>query len=162
MKRFKTKNMKLLAYLKISFSSLLMLLLTSSCQDKKPQAAKEFDKKMEETVQIHDDVMPKMSEINGLINKLEQKQDSLAADQKIEEAKEKLQKGHDKMMNWMKDLSDTFTAQQINQGIQIKDKDSLKKALEKLEKLKSDAKDMKESVNSALKNAKQILSSTDQ
>lgn len=154
--------MKLTAYLKISFSSLLILLLISSCQDKTPQAAKEFDKKMEETVQIHDDVMPKMSEINGLINKLEQKKDSLVANQKIDEAKEKLKEGHDKMMTWMKDLSNSFTAQEINQGIQIKDEDSLKKALEKLEQLKSRAEDMKESVNSSIENAKEILSSTDQ
>ena len=150
--------MRVIKNIKPTFSILIMLFLIVSCQDETPQEAKEFDKKMDETVQIHDEVMPKMSEITSLIKQLEKKQDSLATSKNIEETKEKLQKGHDKMMTWMKDLSDSFTAQQINQGIQIKDKDSLQKALKKLEELKAEATDMQKLINSSIEDAEQILS----
>ena len=159
MKQYKTNNM--IKFLKISTSLLLLLLTVSSCQNETPQVAKEFDKKMDETIQIHDEVMPKMSEITSLIKQLEKKKDSLATSKNIDETKEKLQKGHNKMMTWMKDLSDSFTAQQINQGIQIKDQDSLQKALKKLEELKAEADDMQKLINSSIEDAEQILSSGD-
>ena len=159
MKPFKKIKMKVIQNIKTSFSILMMLFFIVSCQEETPKEAKEFDKKMDETIQIHDDVMPKMSEITSLIKQLEKNKDSLATSKNIDETKEKLQKGHDKMMTWMKDLSDSFTAQQINQGIQVKDKDSLQKALKKLEALKAEADDMQKLINSSIEDAEQILSS---
>ena len=161
MKQYKKTQMRFLKNIKPAFSFLMLLFLIVSCKDEAPKEAKEFDKKMDETIQIHDEVMPKMSEITSLIKQLEKKKDSLATSKNVDETKEKLQKGHDKMMTWMKDLSDSFTAQQINQGIQIKDQDSLQKALKKLEELRSEADDMQKLINSSIEDAEQILSSGD-
>ena len=159
MKPYKINTM--IQNFKIVTLLLAILFVFSSCQKETPKEAKAFDKKMEETIRIHDKVMPKMSEITKLIKQLEKKNDSLQSSKKLKRAKENLQKGHDQMMTWMKDLSDTFTAEQINKGIQIKDKDSLQKALKKLEELRSEADDMQKLINSSIEDAEQILSSGD-
>jgi glutamyl-tRNA reductase len=117
-----------------------------------------FDEKMEKTIAIHDSVMPKMSNINDMISKLEQKKDSLSESKKVQAAKEDLKQAHDQMMNWMKNLSNTFTAEQINQGIQTREADSLKKALKDLDELKKEAENMQKAINSSIKQAEDLLS----
>jgi len=150
--------MKCFHLLKYVYITFLSVILVSSCQDKAPKEVKMFDEKMEKTIAIHDSVMPKMSNINDMISKLEQKKDSLSESKKVQAAKEDLKQAHDQMMNWMKNLSNTFTAEQINQGIQTREADSLKKALKDLDELKKEAENMQKAINSSIKQAEDLLS----
>ena len=148
-------SIKTMKYFVMLFVSIILI---TSCQEETPKEVKTFDDKMEKTIAIHDSVMPKMSNINDMISKLEQKKDSLSESKKVQAAKEDLKQAHDQMMTWMKNLSNTFTAEQINQGIQTREADSLKKALKDLDKLKKEAENMQKAINSSIKQAEDLLS----
>ncbi len=148
-------SIKTMKYFLMLFVSIILI---TSCQEETPKEVKTFDDKMEKTIAIHDSVMPKMSNINDMISKLEQKKDSLSESKKVQAAKEDLKQAHDQMMTWMKNLSNTFTAEQINQGIQTREADSLKKALKDLDKLKKEAENMQKAINSSIKQAEDLLS----
>jgi uncharacterized protein (DUF3084 family) len=159
MKPFKYQMiMKLRKLLKYGSVSLIIALIITGCQDKAPKEVKMFDEKMEKTIAIHDSVMPKMGEMSNLMKKLEQKKDSLSETKEVQAAKQDLEQSHDQMMTWMKDLSNTFTAEQINQGIKTRDVDSLKKALKELDKLKNEAESMQRKINSSIEQAEELLS----
>ena len=127
-----------------------------SCADSQPKEAKLFDQKMAETIAIHDDVMPKMTKITTLITTLESKADSTNAEV-YEPTILKLKTGHDKMMEWMKSFGDEFSKTEINQGIQLRNSDSLKLRLKVLEESKQEAEDMKAHVMDAISNAEALL-----
>ncbi len=148
-------SIKTVKYFVMLFVSIILI---SSCQEETPKEVKTFDDKMEKTIAIHDSVMPKMSKISDMISKLEQKKDSLSESKEVQTAKEDLEEAHDQMMTWMKDLSNTFTAEQINQGIQTREMDSLKKAIKDLDKLKKEAESMQNAINSSIKKAEELLS----
>lgn len=148
-------SIKTVKYFVMLFVSIILI---SSCQEETPKEVKTFDDKMEKTIAIHDSVMPKMSKISDMISKLEQKKDSLSESKEVQAAKEDLEQAHDQMMTWMKDLSNTFTAEQINQGIQTREMDSLKKAIKDLDKLKKEAESMQNAINSSIKKAEELLS----
>ena len=152
-------SIKTVKYFVMLFVSIILI---SSCQEETPKEVKTFDDKMEKTIAIHDSVMPKMSKISDMISKLEQKKDSLSETKEVQTAKEDLEQAHDQMMTWMKDLSNTFTAEQINQGIQTREMDSLKKAIKDLDKLKKEAESMQNAINSSIKQAEELLSGNDQ
>lgn len=152
-------SIKTMKYFIMLFVSIIFI---SSCQEETPKEVKAFDDKMEKTIAIHDSVMPKMSKISDMISKLEQKKDSLSESKEVQTAKKDLEQAHDQMMTWMKDLSNTFTAEQINQGIQTREVDSLKKAIKDLDKLKKEAESMQKAINSSIKQAEELLSGNDQ
>lgn len=152
-------SIKSVKYLAVT---LISIILISSCQEETPKEVKTFDDKMEKTIAIHDSVMPKMGEMNSLMKKLEQKKDSLSDTKEVQTAKEDLEQAHDQMMAWMKELSNTFTTEQINQGIQTREVDSLKKAIKDLDKLKKEAENMQNAINSSIKQAEELLSGNDQ
>ncbi len=136
----------------------LMACILIGCTETRPKEADEFDKKMDETIAIHDEVMPKMGEINELLSDLETQMDSTNRE-RIELVMTKLQNGHESMMTWMKTFGDEFNKTEINQGIQTKDVDSLKQRLEALDKSYSEAKAMKEEIFTAIERAKVLLES---
>ena len=138
------------------FLLLSIVALLISCTDSKPEEAKLFDQKMTETIDIHDEVMPKMSKINELLSQLETQMDSTNVD-KIKPVKEDLKTGHDKMMAWMKSFGDEFTKTEINKGIQIKDIDSLKQRLDAINKSYDEAEDMRNHMQEAIQKAEALV-----
>lgn len=130
--------------------------LMMSCADSTPKEVAAFDQKMDETITIHDEVMPEMSKINKLIIQLEAQKDSTNLE-KYQPAIEDLKTGHDKMMSWMKSFGDEFSKTEINQGIQLKDVDSLKQRLKELEKSYKDAEAMQNHIQEAIRNAETLL-----
>ena len=130
--------------------------LIVSCADSTPKEVEQFNEKMDKTIAIHDEVMPEMSKINRLIGKLDAKMNSTNIDTYKPAIKE-LEAGHDKMMNWMKDFGDEFSKTEINQGIQLKDIDSLKLRLEALDESFNEAEDMRNHIQDAIKNAELLL-----
>lgn len=133
-----------------------LILLIISCGDSKPKEVEQFNLKMDKTIAIHDEVMPEMTKINQLIGKLEAKMDSTTTE-KYKPAVEDLKTGHDKMMTWMKDFGDEFSKTEINQGIQLKDADSLKSRLEALDVSYKQAQDMRNHIQEAISNAELLL-----
>jgi hypothetical protein len=126
------------------------------CQTQQPEEAKAFDQKMTEAIEIHDEVMPKMGKLSKLIVDLESKVDSTNAS-KYKPVILDLKKGHDMMMEWMKDFGDEFSKTEINDGIKLEDIDSLKARLKAIEISKKEAEDMKEQVMMAIENAEALL-----
>jgi len=134
----------------------LILGLIISCGDSKPKEVEEFNKKMDQTIAIHDEVMPEMTKINQLIGQLDAKMDSTTVE-KYKPAITDLKTGHDKMMTWMKNFGDEFSKTEINQGIQLKDLDSLKSRLRTLDDSYKQAVDMRNHIQEAISNAELLL-----
>jgi hypothetical protein len=143
----------------------LLLLLSYACKEVPSEEAENFDAKMKETIQVHDDVMPKMGEINSFISKLEAEKEILleSEDDHSEEielyegAISNLKQGHDLMMSWMKNFSNSFSRAEINSGLQTKDQDSIQAKTKLLEKQYKSAHEMKSTINEAIENAQRIL-----
>lgn len=133
-----------------------LLIFSISCSKPQPEEAKLFDQKMTETIAIHDEVMPKMSKITKLIKTLESQIDSTNTSV-YKPAIIDLKTGHDKMMEWMKNFGDEFSKTEINEGIQLKDADSLSSRLKALEHSNKQALDMKRHIMIAITNAEKIL-----
>jgi hypothetical protein len=127
-----------------------------SCADSTPKEVEQFNEKMDKTIAIHDEVMPEMSKINRLMGKLNAKIDTTNI-KTYKSAIKDLEAGHDKMMKWMKDFGDEFSKTEINQGIQLKDVDSLKLRLEALDESFNQAEDMRNHIQEAIKNAELLL-----
>jgi len=136
--------------------ALSFVIISCKSNDNQIKEAKEFNQKMEQTIAIHDEVMPKMSKINQLLSQLEVQIDSTNRMQ-IEPVMENLQSGHDEMMNWMKSFGDEFSKTEINQGIQLKSVDSIKQRLRTLEKSYQNAQEMKKQILGAIKKANTLL-----
>ena len=134
----------------------ILLGLIISCGDSTPQEAVDFNQKMKETIAIHDEVMPEMGKINQLMSKLETQMDSTNVEQ-YKPAVENLKIAHDKMMSWMRSFGDEFSRTEINQGIQLKNVDSLKQRLKALDKSFQEAEDMQNHIQEAIKNAEDLL-----
>ena len=145
--------------------SILFVIILLSCQDKPSEEAVAFDSKMKETIQIHDDVMPKMSEINSLISQLEAKKAELEEAEELDQEQinlldltiTNLKEAHDLMMSWMKNFSNTFSRSEINDGLTTTDMDSIKAKLKTLEAQYKSAESMKEAIIQSVENAKTIL-----
>jgi len=139
---------------KVIFAFIIGLIV--SCADSTPKEVEQFNEKMDKTIAIHDEVMPEMSKINRLMGKLNAKIDTTNIES-YKSAIKDLEAGHDKMMNWMKDFGDEFSKTEINQGIQLKDEDSLKLRLEALDESFNEAEDMRNHIQEAIKNAELLL-----
>ena len=143
--------MKILS--KLCLFSLAIVAL--SCAKETPQEVKKFKTLMGETIEIHDEVMPKMSSLNQNIQKLDTLKsiDSLKQQQAIKD----LKSAHDQMMSWMKDFSNTFTRAEINQGLQTENLDSIKLKLNELKNLNSEATKMKKAILNSLEEAQMLV-----
>jgi len=140
---------------------LLGLGLVFACNTEADKLSDEFNTKMDMAIEVHDEVMPKMSEIGYLINELEKEIDSLNRD-KYEAAMEDLQLGHDRMMSWMKTFGDNFSSEEIQKGLQTKNMDSIKQKLKLIEMNYSAAEEMKTLINSAIENAENLLNKNEE
>lgn len=104
---------------------LCILMATSliSC-DENAVLRDQYNALFTEVIDLHDELMPKMSELTNLEEQLEAKDSLGQADQQI---LENLKKADSRMMDWMHDFTDTYvkdrtpvakmTAQELEQGI---------------------------------------------
>lgn len=136
----------------IRFSFFILLsttLITIGCKEKQPQTD---SNKMAEVVAVHDEVMPKMSEIGKLVAKLKPLADSTETGLPYLKAMLDLQDAHTAMMDWMKGFGDRFDYEEIMEG---KPLDSQKEAWLLEEEVKVNA--MREQVNQSIVNAQELL-----
>ncbi|ETN94626.1 hypothetical protein [Zhouia amylolytica] len=133
--------------IKTAFSLFALLLMISCGNDNSKQEV--FDSLKKEVLKVHDEVMPKMGKINTLITELDSKIDTTEMGKSYEKAKQELEESHDMMMSWMKNFGDQF-------GGTIA-KDSLDKKIQLLEQEDIKVNDLKEKINSSIKNAEDLL-----
>lgn len=137
--------------LNLSLILILMLSFIACEQDKSEvkQLQKEFDTTMEETIKIHDEVMPRMVEINELLTELDirsKKKDTVG----FKENTEQLESAHKEMMSWMKSFSASFDRHEVNSGITTENIEELKAKNKLVEEYKASAEKMKDNVDKSI------------
>lgn len=133
------------------FTTLFLAMMVSCKQDKKIGESAEADQ-MKMVMAIHDEVMPKMSEIGSLANQLKKRIDSNEGGASEEKAIENLKEAHKSMMDWMQSFGDRFDSDEIMDG---KELSPTKK--EWLNEEEEKVKIVKEKINSSIANAKALL-----
>lgn len=139
-------------------SILTAFLIASSCNSlsKEEQA---FDSKMQEIIDVHDEVMPKMGEMSALIKNLESKIDSTTATKSYQKAQQDLKDGYDFMMEWMSDFSQKFPHDEKNKKFS---KEELTAKMKMLEEEEAEVKKLKDHITSSIQNAKSVLKITEE
>ncbi|MEW7291397.1 hypothetical protein [Aquimarina sp. 2304DJ70-9] len=141
--------------MKLSFlySVSLILLICASCNQLTGEEQK-FDTLMQEVIDVHDEVMPKMGEVSTLIKYLDPKIDTTAVGKTHAKAQQDLKDSYDFMMKWMSDFSDTFPHENEDSKMSAEKLSSQMKLLQE-EKVK--VHQLKDQINSSIKNAKKLL-----
>lgn len=110
-----------------------------------------FNNLMKENVAIHDEVMPKMTKLLGLIVTVEA---SDTMDKELQnDLLEKLKDAHSHMMSWMKNLSSEFSRDEVGGKIATVELENLKIKLAKLENSYQDAQEMSGKINESIEKA---------
>lgn len=116
---------------------------------------KEYDAMMKEIIDVHDEVMPKMSEIAMLQGKLREKIDSTTTSIPLKSAVNQLSAAHFSMMEWMENFGARFPYEErTGKKPYTQDFETRKKMLE--EELTA-VKKMREDVLNSIKGAEVIL-----
>lgn len=125
------------------------LLSATSCKESKK--VKESSQ-MEQVMDIHDEVMPKMGTLGKLVGQLKPMADSLGAESIEAKAMKDLQQANRSMMDWMQGFGNRFDSEEIMNGKELSDekKQWLKEEEEKVKKVKED-------INSSIERAEEIL-----
>lgn len=126
------------------------LLFTSlSCKEKNTEPAKN---QMAEVMAIHDEVMPRMSEISKLVSELKPLADSTAQGQKYQAAMTDLQDAHDAMMEWMRNFGDRFNPDEILHG-----KDLTEQKQQWLDEEEQRVRALQDKINGSIERAEKVL-----
>lgn len=147
--------------LKLSLVLFVSLSFTACQDDNKKEKTEvetlqqKFDKNMKETVAIHDEVMPKMAEINKLHADLEVQSPKMD-DEEYQRASAMLEEAHMEMMSWMKKFSNSFDSKEVNSGISTENVDDLKAKNELLDQFKTSAESMQTNINRSLEYGREL------
>ncbi|WP_188370398.1 hypothetical protein [Muriicola marianensis] len=95
--------------------SFLLLMFSCKTENKKPDQPT----KMQEVIAIHDEVMPKMTDISKLVAQLKPMADSTEAGLKYMRAMKDLQAAHRSMMDWMQGFGSRFDSDEILNGKEL-------------------------------------------
>ncbi|PQB03583.1 hypothetical protein [Aureitalea marina] len=106
--------------LPLSLVAVCFLLISCKNDGKKEEAelAQEATK-MEMIVEVHDELMPKMSEISLMITQLEGSMDGTEADSLKTKAVEDLKDANQAMMTWMMEFSDDYDSEEVMEGKEL-------------------------------------------
>ncbi|MFM1878651.1 MAG: hypothetical protein RLZZ241_1517 [Bacteroidota bacterium] len=130
-------------------ASLILGISISSC---KSGSDKQEPSKMEAVMAVHDEVMPKMSEIGKLVSQLKPLADSTENGLPYLKAMTDLQAAHASMMDWMKGFGDRFNYEEIMEGKPLSDQ---KQAWILEEEVKVNA--MRDQINTSIAAATSLL-----
>jgi hypothetical protein len=125
------------------------LISVTSCKESKKA---EETSRMEQVMDIHNEVMPKMGTLGKLVGQLKPMADSLGAESIEAKAMKDLQQANKSMMDWMQGFGNRFDPEEIMNGKELsKEKEQwLKEEEEKVKKVKED-------INSSIQRAEEIL-----
>ncbi len=129
-----------------------LLLAIASCKEKKEAAETESPSQMEQVMAVHDEVMPKMNNINSLISKLEAKIDPESADTTYQDAIRDLKDANKSMMDWMMEFGNHFNSGEIMNGEPLSEE---KKQL--LNEDQAKMNEVKEKMNGSIERAEALL-----
>jgi len=130
----------------------LSLALFLSCQEN-PKDSEKYAQ-MERILAIHDEVMPEMGTISGLISQIEPMYAADSTKVSFAKATEQLKEANGAMMQWMMDFSEDFTTDEIMGKTKI---DQAKQS--DLDRYEDSANRLKNQMHSAIKNAENLLKS---
>ncbi|TQD37662.1 hypothetical protein [Haloflavibacter putidus] len=129
--------------------------LVAACKNNPKDDLKErYKERLQEVIDVHDEVMPKMSKISSSISTLEDQLQTAENPEKVEKAIADLKYGYDYMMQWMRDFSNEFP-----DALDPEDytEEEYKERFKMLEKQKEEVLKMQEAVNSSLKQANKLI-----
>ncbi|WP_378172742.1 hypothetical protein [Aquimarina sp. SS2-1] len=135
------------------FLFIIGIIFTVSCNQLSKEE-QEFDTLMQQVIDVHDEVMPKMGTMSSLIKDLEPKIDTTTTGKSYAKAQKDLKDSYDFMMDWMSDFSNKFP-----HGEEITT-DDLEKFTSKMKMLKEEEVEvnkLRDQINSSIDNAKKIL-----
>ena len=95
---------------------LCLSLLAGACRGEKKETPDQDPNQMEVVLAVHDEVMPRMSEIGRLVARLKPMADSTETGLPYLKAMKDLQDAHQAMMDWMKGFGDRFDHAEIMEG----------------------------------------------
>jgi hypothetical protein len=132
-----------------SLLTIVGLLIITSCKDSKKV---DEPSRMEQVMDIHNEVMPKMGTLGKLVGQLKPMADSLGAESIEAKAMKDLQLANKSMMDWMQGFGNRFDSDEIMNGKELsKEKELwLKEEKEKVKKVRAD-------INSSIERAEEIL-----
>ncbi len=133
----------------LAFLSFILLVTACKTETKK----EDNSAKMREVIAIHDEVMPKMSEISKLVARLKPMADSTEAGIPYTAAMKDLQAAHQSMMDWMQGFGARFDSDEILNGKELSEK---KKAW--LLEEEQNVIELREEINGSIERAKALLS----
>jgi hypothetical protein len=109
-------NSKVLLLVSLILSLVSCVNNTKNASENKASTKEEVDAySMTAVMAVHDEVMPKMGEISLLIEKLKPLADQ-NPDSPYANAMKELQNSHKAMMDWMGDIGEAFTSDEILKG----------------------------------------------
>ena len=138
--------------MKISYI-LFALIVIVSCNTSS-EKEKRFDQLMTEVIEIHDEVMPKMSDISQLISELKKKADTTQTGKAYQEAQSELEESYDFMMTWMSDFSNKFPH---NEEVTDQNESEFDAKLRTLEEEKVEVTLLRDQINTSITNARALL-----
>lgn len=141
--------------LNLSLTILIALTILSSCGNELSKEEQEFDNLMQQVIDVHDEVMPKMGKISSLIKELEPKIDTTSTGKTYANAQDDLKGAYDFMMEWMGDFSDKFPYEEKNKKFTP---EQLAAKMKILQEEEIEVKKMRDQVNSSIENATKLLS----
>lgn len=127
----------------------LTLLIFASCKDNQKN---NNQNQMQEVIKIHDELMPKMSTISSLINKVDVKIKETDSTEALVNASKDLKEANDAMMNWMVGFSLRFDSQEVMEGKPLTDE---KQKLLNEEETKIKA--LRDQMEASIENAEKLL-----
>ncbi|GGX31488.1 hypothetical protein [Aquimarina muelleri] len=139
--------------MKLSFLYTSLLLLFISCNQLSKEE-QEFDLLMQNVIDVHDEVMPKMGEMSSLIKELEAKIDTTSQGQSYAKAQQDIKDAYDYMMTWMSNFSDTFPP--TDKDVTIAS-DEMAKQVKLLKEEEIKVNTLRDKINSSIKKAKDLL-----
>jgi len=134
------------------FSLLLLILTMAVTSCKNGEKKSEGPTQMEEVMAVHDNLMPKMSDISSLMSELETKIDSSESSAKYQKAIDDLAASHTAMMDWMKDFGAKFDVDEILRG-----KPLTEQKQQLLDQEQQEVDELKKQIESSIANAKSLL-----
>lgn len=135
---------------------LLALVMTSitSCKEEKKEAPVVSNEQMKLVMDIHDEVMPKMSTIGRMVGKLKDIEDSTEIGMQYKGARIDLQDAHKAMMDWMKGFGKRFDSEEILKGKALTEQKQIW-----LDEEEVKVKALRDQINSSIAKAEQLLDS---
>ena len=94
----------------------ILALFIFSCKEEKKDVAPVERTQMQQVMDIHDEVMPKMGVLGSLARKMKGKADTTAIGLKYSAAQEDLEAAHTEMMDWMTGFGERFDSSEIMKG----------------------------------------------